>query len=113
MSLVEAEKDFEIKKLKAQISELEKENDKLNLLLKEADPEASANMISDSEYICLNEIRKLREISKTGELSADEVKAFDTLHKNLNIIQGKNPRKLGQGSTKNMSDEDLEKLLNG
>lgn len=120
--LIEAEKQFEVKALKAEnavlkdeVKELQKEIDKLRILLKEVDPDAEASMISDPEYICLTEIKKLRDRSaaEDRDLTMDEVKSFDILHKNLMSIQAKNPRKLGKGKVKTLSAQDLEEIIKG
>ena len=50
--------------------------------------EASPLIVSDEEYIALQQLQKLKEISRTRALSLDETRQFDLLVKNKRLAQG-------------------------
>jgi hypothetical protein len=108
--VVEAEKEFEIKALKEEMRKLRNELAKYKILLKDVDEDASIDGITDAEVICVNELDKLRKSSAERELSSDEIKNMDILHKNLKLAQGKSSRISGSGKAKKLSAEELESL---
>jgi hypothetical protein len=107
------ENEFHIKALERRIKELEKENDKIKILLREADPDASADLISDAEYITINQIDRLKTVAKERELTTDEVKNLDILNKILRTERGQGSRISKGGKVKKMTNEELEELAKG
>ncbi len=110
-NIIDAEKEFEILALKQENKKLKNQLTKYQVLLKEIEDEADPNMITDVEVICISEINKLKEYSGQRELTTDEIKNLDILHKNLKIVRGENPRTKSQGNTKAMSTEEMTKLV--
>lgn len=81
------------------IDVLREENDRLKRevaryekTLKSYDIEEVDDM-SDVEYICVEEIKKLRLTSDTRPLTDFEVKNLDVLHKNLKSARGQSSEK--------------------
>jgi len=95
--LIKAETDFEIVSLRKRIQEIESENQKLKQILKENDLEeyldGIVQRLTDEEFICVNEIRKLKELSEKGLFTENEAKVLDILYKNLRSIRGLQPAK--------------------
>jgi len=67
--------------------------------------------ISDVEYICRNELKKLKILSDMEGLSQEDAKVFDILYKNLRMVLGKEEKKTPKG--KEMSADELLKLVDG
>lgn len=84
-----SELEFEIKALRKKLAELELENDKLKKIVIDNDLDENDEFITDEEFICINEIRKLKQLSEQSGLTKDDVQALDILHKNLRMIRGK------------------------
>jgi hypothetical protein len=80
---------FEIKALRKKLADLELENDKLKKIVIDNDLDENDEFITDEEFICINEIRKLKQLSEQSGLTKDDVQALDILHKNLRMIRGK------------------------
>ncbi len=100
-----------IKELKAKLVEKERENAQLKHTLFEYGIEEGVEM-SDEYFICVNEIRKLKELSECqGELSDKEVKAFETLNKSLHLIKGNIDQKAPK--MKEVSKDELLKIVDG
>lgn len=112
-NLIDAEKEFEISALRKKIKELELENTKLQILLKEINEDANPNMISDTEATCTEQIQKLKENSSKRELTTDEVKRLDLLHKNLKLARGENARVGAKSKVNDMSADELTDLVKG
>ena len=110
-NLIDAENEFHIQSLEHKLKEMEKENAKYRILLKEADPDANVSDISDSEIICVEQLALLRTSSKKRELSTEEIKNLDILQKNLKIARGESIRVNARGKTKGRTTEDLESIL--
>lgn len=106
--LLDAEKELQIKLLKDHISNIEKENTKLKILLKEYGCDESPSSISDEEAICVQQINRLRKVSETRDLSLDETRKLDLLQKNLKIARGEVIR----GKKKDFSNLSTDDLLN-
>jgi hypothetical protein len=90
LSVEKLEKAFESDILKKRLTELEKENAILKKYL-EANgllEEIKNLSISDEEFICVNELKKLKVLSDKGMLTLDDIKGLDILHKNLRAIRG-------------------------
>jgi hypothetical protein len=108
--ILDAEKDFRIEALNGEIKRLKQEITRCKILLDEVD--ANPDDVSTAEVICVQQLEKLKESSKNRELTGDEVKNLDVLHKNLKIARGESTRVGGSGKVKKMTSEDLEKLVN-
>lgn len=91
----EIELEYENKILNERIGELEKEITLLRQIVKDNDLEDEIGeiAISDEEFICINEIKKMKQLSETSGLTKDDVQALDILHKNLRMIRGMKPDK--------------------
>ena len=87
-NILDAEKAFELLTLRNEIEKLKNEVIKYKILLNEIDSEANPDIISDEEAICVEQIHKLKENSGKRQLSTDEVKKLDILHKNLKLARG-------------------------
>jgi hypothetical protein len=111
--ILDMEKELEIKALRNEVQKLTNQLTKYQILLKEIDEGADPSMVSDEESICVTQINRLRQASDGRELSNDEVKNLDVLHKNLKLARGENIRVGAQNKTKKLSDKDLEKLVKG
>jgi hypothetical protein len=86
---------FEIKSLRKRLQEIEAENARLIKILKDNDLMEEvgevAQKLTDEEYICVNELRKLKELSETSFLEEEDVRKLDILYKNLRAIRGMSP----------------------
>lgn len=83
------EAQFEIDALRKKISEVEKELLRLQLIIKDSDLDIDdIPEMSDEEYICIQQITRLREQSEGMAFDQEQTKIFDTLVKDLNIIRG-------------------------
>lgn len=111
--IIDAQKEFKIKKLEEEVSNLKKEIDKYRVLLKDLDPDADVSDISDEEIIIVQQISKLKAYSSQRELTNDEVKNLDLYVKNLRLIRGLNNRDKSAGKAKNLSKEELESIIKG
>lgn len=113
---LELETAFEIKSLRKKIQELETENEKLLKVLQDNDLlEEVANVkqkMSDEEYICINELRKLKELSETSFLEEEDVRKLDILYKNLRAIRGMSPVEKNK-SNKKADVAELFKIVEG
>ena len=114
-NLLDASKDLEIKILRDQCDKLKHELIRCQILLKEADPDAHPGIVSDQEVICVQEISKLRAVSddQNRQLSAEECKNLDLLHKNLKIARGQTDRVKPQDKAARMTSEELMAVLKG
>lgn len=111
------EATFEITALKKRIQELESENSKLKGILKDNDLEDEikdlTETLSDEEFICVNEIRKLKELSEKGLFTEQEAKVLDILYKNLRAIRGQSPIEKSSKNTKKPNVAELFKIVEG
>jgi hypothetical protein len=112
-NILEAGHEFELKTLKNEIERLKSEVIKYMILLKEIDSEANPEIVSDTEAICVLELRKLKETSADRPLSTDEVKKLDMLHKNLKLARGEGTRVGAKNKAGEMSAADLAKIAQG
>ena len=116
-SLLGMEATFEITALKKRIQELESENSKLKGILKDNDLEDEikdlTETLSDEEFICVNEIRKLKELSEKGLFTEQEAKVLDILYKNLRAIRGQSPIEKSSKNTKKPNVAELFKIVEG
>lgn len=112
-NIISMEKELEIKALRDEIQKLKNQVTKYRILLKETDESANPDSVSDEEVICVEQISKLRKYSANRDLTSDEIKNLDVLHKNLKLARGENIRVGSQNKTKKKSVEELEKLAEG
>lgn len=108
---------FEIKSLRKKIQELEEENIKLKQVLKDNDLldelDSAVNTMSNEEFICVNEIRKIKELSENGFLEEEDVRKLDILYKNLRAIRGQSPIEKDSKKTKKADVTELLKIVEG
>jgi hypothetical protein len=90
-----AELQFRLKAMADDITKLQAEKETLMGIIRANGLEeelGSTKILSDEEFICVNEIRKLKSISEIRDLTNDETKIFDILFKTLRTIRtGKDP----------------------
>ena len=112
-NLLEMEKELEIKALRDENKNLRNEITKLHILMKEADLEVDISMVSDEESICIQQLKRLRDLSENNQLTKDEVQILDILHKNLKIARGEEVRVKTKGKVGKMSTSALTDLIKG
>lgn len=80
--------------------QLKEEINHLKSLLSGAVPVMQSNVeqviIQDEEMICMMQIQRLRDLAQKRELTLDEVKKLDLLHKNLKLSRGENTVVVGK-----------------
>lgn len=98
------EVSFELASLRKRIQELESENTNLKKVLKDNDLEqeleAFTTPLLDEEFICVNEISKLKILSEKGLFTENEAKILDILYKNLRAIRGQTPTEKSKSKKK-------------
>ena len=112
-NVIDAEKEFEMIALRNEVEKLKYEVIKYKILLNEIDSDANPDIISDEEAICVEQIRKLKESSGKRQLSTDEVKKLDILHKNLKLARGEGTRVGARNKVGSMSAKDLADIVKG
>lgn len=100
------EASFEIEALRKKIGELEKEVMRYQAIIRdnELDIDDIPEM-SDEEYICLQQIARLREQSEGMAFDQEQAKIFDTLVKDLNLIRGGAGKRKGKSRPKATIEE--------
>lgn len=94
------------------LNSLKLENAKLRLLLQENGiAEDGLNSISDVEAICIDQIRKLKDIATNGMLTETDTKILDILYKNLRMARGIVVDKQTDKKAKKVSTEELFKII--
>jgi hypothetical protein len=109
-NFLEAELQLEINALRREIDLLKKENEQLKKVVIENDLESELNItknISPEEQICLDGIRYLAEVFRTGTFDKNDALNFDILHKNLRMIRGQSTG----DKTKKSKPADINELL--
>lgn len=82
--------DLELERLKRDLAECKAKLEKYEVILKDNDLLESIPEISDTEFVCRNQIAKYRlAVEKGAILELNEVKVLDLLVKNLLLAQGK------------------------
>lgn len=109
-NIIEASSEFEIVALKNEIKKLRNEITKYKILLNEVDSDANPDIITDEEAICVEQIRRIKENSSVRQLSTDEVKKLDILHKNLKLARGQDSRISSKNLADSMSATDLANI---
>lgn len=90
--------------------ELEKEIIKLKKIIEENEIEVDDDIIiSDAEYICALQIRKLKEIAETSAFTEEEARILEIMHKNLLRARGQEVDKEKKG--RKAKPIDIDKLL--
>lgn len=89
--------------------QLRKELARYEKMMEEYDLEGLDHM-SDVEYICVEEIKKLRALSDAKGLDEVEVKNLDILHKNLRQVRSKDKDKVKK-KEKEMSTSELLSIV--
>lgn len=76
-----------VEHLTKEIKHLQQENNHLKSLLVGVVPVLNTNItkIADEEMICIEQIKRLKDLSGVRELSLDETKKLDLLQKNLKL----------------------------
>jgi hypothetical protein len=83
--------EFEIKRLKTQILELESLNQRMKTVIIDNELEGEIEGIdsmSEEEYICVKGIGHLKKLYENGTFGKDDTQQLDILIKNLRIIRG-------------------------
>ncbi len=105
-----AELSFKLKAMADDLAKLQTEKESLMSIIRANGLEeeiGAAKIISDEEFICVNELRKLKSISEIRDITTDETKIFDTLFKVLRTIRtGKDPEPV-----KKSKPADVKELL--
>jgi hypothetical protein len=98
-----------ISDLMNQVEQLKVENAHLKQLLTVAAPSifSSSQPLTEEELICLEQITRLKTQSEKRELTLDEVKKLDLLHKNLKMIRDNHVIDVKPTKQKSLSNEKL------
>lgn len=112
-NLIEAGQEFELSALKGEVEKLKNEVTKYKILLNEVDSDASPDVVSDEEAICVEQIHLLKVKSRDRELNTDEVKRLDLLHKNLKLARGELSRINNKSAVNKLSKDELAKIAKG
>lgn len=104
-------KDNLVDNLMSKIVELEKEIITYKRIIEDNDIDVSEYgiIISDAEYICALQIRKLKEIAEQAAFTEEEARILEILHKNLLRARGQEVDKDKRG--KKSKPVDIDKLL--
>ena len=96
-------------------AQLEKEKEKLLQIIKDNDLSEELDFeisVTDEEYICVAEIRKLRGACEIRPLDKNEVVNLDVLFKILKTIRtGKDPADAGNKKQKKVAVAELLKIV--
>lgn len=107
-----AELELEVKALRDRLKKLEDENYSLKRVVSENDLDEEVVVLSDEEQICVNEIRKLKQLSDAGQFGKNEALVLDILYKNLRIIRGMSEDRSGK-KNKKADVKELFKIIEG
>lgn len=116
MDLDNMEASFELEALRKELDRLNKENTKLrkvvedNELIEELDFELS---ITPEEEICVKGIETILERVRNKTFDSNDIKNYDILHRNLNIIKGISPADSRKKKEKPAKLADLIKIAEG
>ena len=87
--------EFEIKRLKKQILELESINQRMKVVIVDNELEdeiEGIDSMSEEEYICVKGIGHLKKLYENGTFGKDDTQQLDILIKNLRLIRGQSTR---------------------
>lgn len=97
--------------LEAQNATLQTANTKMHIVLQDNGLEADMGKINDAEAICVEQLKKLKELSSTKKFSQEDAKILDILHQNLIRARGGKIEKDGRKATKKLTDLELLRLI--
>jgi hypothetical protein len=97
--------------LKKELQEIKLMYTKYELTLQNYGLIEKASDITDTEAICVEQIKKLKAKSAIAAFSETDSKVLDLLHKNLRVARGEKVEEGKKGKTKNLSNEDLLTLI--
>lgn len=109
-SISDVQKDFIIKELREHNRKLSKKIAEYEKTLNQYDID-DIEIMSDVEYICVEELKKLRSLSDAEGLTDVDVKNLDILHKNLRQVRGQEVQKK-KVKEKPRSVEELLSIVN-
>ena len=111
-NVIEASAEFEVVALKNEVERLKNELIKYKILLNEIDSEANPDIVSDEEAICVEQIHRLKDSSSKRQLTTDEAKKLDILHKNLKLARGQDTRIAARNQAGKMTAKELANIAN-
>lgn len=115
--ILDMEASFEVQSLRQRVTQLSKEVDQLKQVIIQNDLgdeiEGFKAPVTDEEYICVNEIAKLKQLSDKGMFTENEAKILDILYKNLRAIRGQSPVEKSGKAAKKADVQELFKIVEG
>lgn len=112
--LILMELELELKVLRKQIAELEKENKELKAVITENDLGEELGLerpITPEEEICILGIEQILQAVKNKVADKNDISNYDILHKNLRMIRGFSTD--SKKKTKKADVKDLLKIVEG
>ncbi len=100
-----------VEDLTEKVKILEKENLEMKLTLEENGISDIKISLSETEYICLNQLRRFKDMSEKTLLTKDDVAMIDILHKNLLI--SRNIPQIKKSKEKRKTVDELLKIVEG
>jgi esterase/lipase len=108
---VEKQQDL-LEKFMREVSELKKQLDHANEIIKSMGSPLLLSNENDEELICIEQIRILKDRSRSKELDINDVKKLDLLIKNLKLIRSE-PTANINANYRDVSEEDLLAIATG
>ncbi len=108
---VEKQQDL-LEKFMRENSELKKQLDHANEIIKSMGSPLLISNENDEELICIEQIRILKDRSRSKELDINDVKKLDLLIKNLKLIRSE-PTANINANYRDVSEEDLLAIATG
>ena len=68
--------------------------------------------VSDAEAICVEQLKKMKDLSEMVVFSKDDATVMDILHKNLKLARGEKLPKDSRAKVKNYSGAELLEIIN-
>ena len=100
-----------VKSLEKEMQEIKLLYTKYELLLQNYGLIEKASEISDSEAICIEQLKRLKDKSSINAFSETDAKILDLLQKNLRISRGEKIEGDKKGKTKSLSNAELLTLI--
>ena len=110
MSIYEEDSELKLRELTEKVRRLERENLEMSILIEEAGLSLVENKLSEAEYICLSQLRMLKEQAELRPLDKEEVNMLDVFHKNL--LMSRNIPIVKKSKEKKKSPEELLRIIN-